>query len=391
MKPFGKARPGSGEAQTTAPRRTIYLVAHSGNPNFGDEVTLRTWLRHLARTQPDADVWVDTPFPGPTATLLHTEHPRLRTTDTLFRLCADAPSDVPSEVADFVELALKEPGEAPRWIAGIEVVKSADVVHLVGGSFVNARWRRNLGIVAALGWLGRQTPARTAATGQALMPSGAAEAEVWMRHGGAIDVLTVRDEPSLELVRGCAPHARLEAPDLFLHGLGPLVAPDAAQAPDTMVCVGGDVYEGDFSRVVERVRETLAPWKGPWRTVGFVECMPRVDRAVFDALQAEFPDSVFYPLSQVLRTGMPARAGQRWVSSRFHAHAIAAAAGASGVALVLDDDYYGVSHRAAAATSGWTVAGVEGERPDAGRPAGKADTAAVQETLQRTARAIYGV
>lgn len=41
---------------------------------------------------------------------------------------------------------------------------------------------------------------------------------------------------------------------------------------------------------------------------------------------------------------MPARAGQTWVSTRFHLHLLAAAAGASGVAVAGRTDYYPIKH-----------------------------------------------
>jgi polysaccharide pyruvyl transferase WcaK-like protein len=39
----------------------VYLVAPSGNPNYGDEFILRAWLSYLARVRPEADVVVAKP------------------------------------------------------------------------------------------------------------------------------------------------------------------------------------------------------------------------------------------------------------------------------------------------------------------------------------------
>ena len=58
-------------------REMVYLVAPSGNPNYGDEFILRAWLRYLARVRPDADVVVDCHTPGQAAVLLRRCHPRL--------------------------------------------------------------------------------------------------------------------------------------------------------------------------------------------------------------------------------------------------------------------------------------------------------------------------
>ena len=61
----------------------FYLVTTAGYPNFGDELILSGWLRHLARVAPRATVWVDTHSPGPVQMLLGDAHPGVRFTDTL--------------------------------------------------------------------------------------------------------------------------------------------------------------------------------------------------------------------------------------------------------------------------------------------------------------------
>src|SRR5690606_37165662 len=72
-----------------------YLVGPAGHPNYGDEIITAGWLEYLADTAPDAEVWVDTHSPGPAQVLLGDLHPRVRFTDTLWRLCWEAPSDDP--------------------------------------------------------------------------------------------------------------------------------------------------------------------------------------------------------------------------------------------------------------------------------------------------------
>ncbi|WP_309235850.1 polysaccharide pyruvyl transferase family protein, partial [Amycolatopsis sp. SID8362] len=125
-----------------------YLVGPSGYPNFGDELIAATWLRYLARTEPDAEVWLDTHSPGPAQLLLGDLHPRLRCTDTLWRLCGEAPSDEPGEVAEWVRAAVADPGLAPRWDAGIDLLGRTDVLHVIGGGYLNALWPRHIGLLA---------------------------------------------------------------------------------------------------------------------------------------------------------------------------------------------------------------------------------------------------
>ncbi len=372
--------------------RTIYLVATSGHPNFGDELILRSWLRFLAAHEPHAEVWVDCPAPGPTAPLMRDEHPGLRTTDTLYRLCWEAPSDDPRVVAEFVGRALEEPGEAPRWIPGIDVLRRSDVVHVLGGGYINDVWPRHHGLVAGAAWMSRRG-ARVAATGLGLQPAGDAAHEVWQASAAAFDVLTVRDETSLKVVTADAPRATLAPDDVLLSAPSDVLDASSADAPDVMVCVQTDMLDGDFADVVSFVRTTLQGWGvGKGDAVGFVECIPRVDRAIYDALRGELPEARFYSLWDLLAQGLPARPGQRWISSRYHPHLLAAQAGASGVALSLSDDYYSVKHGAVTALgSGWTLATTESADVTPGGP-GRLPSLRLDHgaRLRTTARAIYG-
>ncbi|NBH07994.1 polysaccharide pyruvyl transferase family protein, partial [Amycolatopsis sp. SID8362] len=138
----------AGAAPSAPAGRVHYLVGPSGYPNFGDELIAATWLRYLARTEPDAEVWLDTHSPGPAQLLLGDLHPRLRCTDTLWRLCGEAPSDEPGEVAEWVRAAVADPGLAPRWDAGIDLLGRTDVLHVIGGGYLNALWPRHIGLLA---------------------------------------------------------------------------------------------------------------------------------------------------------------------------------------------------------------------------------------------------
>jgi polysaccharide pyruvyl transferase WcaK-like protein len=349
-------------------RRVIYLVATSGHPNYGDELITRKWLRALARTQPDAQVWLDCPNPGPTAALFAGEHPGLQVTDTLFRLCWEAPDDDPQAVGDFVREALGDPGAAPRWLPGILRLREVDVFHVLGGGYVNTVWPRHLGLVAAAQWVAENTSARVGATGLGVLPLDGTGPKAWAQASGAFDVLAVRDEASHQALAAQGVRARLAPDDAFLGGVRGVLSTER-DLPDVMVCVQTDLVDGDFADVVDLVRRTLVAWDAQGSRVGFVECIPRVDRAVYDALRPDIPDARFFSLWDLLDRGFPARAGQRWISSRYHPHILAAAAGAEGVALNLNEDYYGVKHAAVRDWgSGWTVAGVGATAPEPGPP-----------------------
>jgi hypothetical protein len=103
-----------------AEHEIVYLVAPSGNPNYGDEFILRAWLRYLARVRPEADVVVDCHTPGQAAVLLRAWHPRVTLVDTIWRICFDTAHLPPTEaiaVADqrHMTSALEQslPGDRP--------------------------------------------------------------------------------------------------------------------------------------------------------------------------------------------------------------------------------------------------------------------------------------
>jgi hypothetical protein len=88
---------------------------------------------------------------------------------------------------------------------------------------------------------------------------------------------------------------------------------------------------------------------------------------------------------------MPARAGQTWLSTRFHAHLTAAAVGASGVAVAVNPDYYLTKHRSLTDLgSRWTLSSTldTPERPTQGGFPPEIVTTATATKL-RVAKTIY--
>ncbi|WP_410631145.1 hypothetical protein [Amycolatopsis sp. cmx-4-83] len=53
-------------------------------------------------------------------------------------------------MADWVAAAVRDPGLAPRWDAGIELLGRTDVVHVIGGGYLNALWPGTSG--CSRGW-----------------------------------------------------------------------------------------------------------------------------------------------------------------------------------------------------------------------------------------------
>lgn len=341
-----------------------YLVATAGFPNFGDELILRGWLRHLAETAPYATVWVDTHSPGSAQMLVGDAHPNVRFTDTLWRLCWEAPSEDPWEVAAWVQHAVSDPGLAPRWHQGIMALRGIDVVHVVGGGYVNGIWPHHVGLLAGAAAAARLSGGRAAMTGQGLFPEPPGSEPLLRALTARFSVVEVRDEESAELLDVTA-----GIDDAFLcvgyeHVVQPRDVWPTGRLPRVMLCLQSDLSEAGNQSVAGVVLSMLRDWQVTGEDVCVVEGIPRVDREVYALIEHELPGAMFYPFADVWEKGLPVSRDQLWISTRFHMHMAAAAAGACGVALAVNRDYYVTKHRSLIDLgSGWTLVADMAEVP----------------------------
>lgn len=371
------------------PPPKLYLVATTGHPNYGDELIAATWLKYLARVAPGSEVWIDCPNPGPSAVMLGHLHPRVRFTDTFWRLCWEAPSDGPWEVSAWVQHAFNDPGLAPRWVAGIELAATADVVHLVGGGFVNGIWPRHIGLMAAAVAAVRRSGGRAVMTGQGLWPVAEDASSLVRNLVDQFSVVDVRDEPSAELL-GSVGAVSTTGDDMFFGIESGLYRDDDLR--EIMICLQSDLLDVTVPAMAGFLLDTLREWGVRPERVGFVEGIPRVDREVFALVEHDLPGARFYPFAEVMEKGLPASEHQRWLSTRFHVHLMAAAVGAPGVAVSINSGYYTNKHRSLIDRgSSWTLS--EGlqvpDVPDGGGfPVGRLQD--LQEDKAKLAWSIYG-
>lgn len=364
-------------ADRPAPQ-TIYLVGPSGHPNFGDEFIAAAWIRHLAQAHPDAQVWLDCPHPGQAAHLFAGLHPRLHFTDTLWRLTIETEHMAPDEAGAHIDRVVTELG-SPRYDLGLLALRRANSVHLIGGGYINAIWPHHAGLLRAAVRLHELTGARLAATGLGLSPAADAQAlrELLSRFHHA----SVRDAASAEISG-----APLAPDDAFL-GLSAVpgytgTTGPAGQDGDVWVCLQSDMTDpATFDTAVAAVRTALeGPLAG--RTVRYLEAIPGVDRAAFDRLADLIPAEHFLPFTGVWQDGLPAAAGQTWLTSRFHFHLLAAAAGAGGTALEISTGYYRTKHRSLLDIgTGWQI--TPAGQPEITAPTASTDFPAVAASLHQ--------
>jgi hypothetical protein len=379
MKLFGAPRTRtsatpSAHAAPAAAGRPLYLVSTAGHPNYGDELITRAWLDHLAARFPDRDVWLDCPHPGRAAHLFLGAHPRLRTTSTLWELALGSESHDPVADADRVGRLVRDLG-SPRFDAGLLALRGMASIHLLGGGHLNTMWQDNLGLVSAAAAASEAFGVPAYATGLGLMPlatPGGADLAPWLADQlAAFAHVEVRDERSAEAIG-----AEVGLDDAFLALAHKRRVFDERATPDRMVLVQGDLVawqDDDAIASIESFVSGISP-----DSVGFAEAIPPDDHRYRGLVR---PDARFYPFGHIWADGLPARAAQRWLTSRFHVHLLAAAAGAAGIVIAGRPGYYDVKHESLRALgTGWALV-------EAGAPV-RADDATLDPSFPDKARAL---
>jgi hypothetical protein len=326
--------------------RGIYLINCAGYPNYGDELITAHWLSQLAIRAPETDVWVDTHAPGLASVLLDGLHPRAHFVDTVWRLCWEAPSEEPWQVAAWVDQAVRNVGQAPRWAMATELLHNVDLVHMVGGGYLHHEWPRHVGLLAAMVASGQLSGARTVLTGQGLAPLAEGTETLFATLIDKIDIVDVRDESSHRLLQDAGvSHAMYTGDDAFLSmdPGAPRSTPDS-QPPRFMLCAQGDLLSMERAHLAGLILRILREWKVPPAELGVLEANPGADRQIFSLIEPYLPGARFYPFAELWRDGFPSAPDQTWLTTRFHPHLIAACSGASGAVIPVSPDYYLTKH-----------------------------------------------
>ncbi|HJA01526.1 polysaccharide pyruvyl transferase family protein [Candidatus Collinsella stercoripullorum] len=383
-----------------------YLIGEPGYPNYGDELIAREWLRYLARTHPDLPVYLDCARPGPAAAILRHEHPRLLLVDTVARLTFELQADElgAGEVEDngkrrpsraeqlglSVTAALCDEGRAARYAEGIHILRSEmRGLHYLGGGYMTGAWQENLARLSVGPWA-HDRGGVVIGTGLGFSPLDASSAEFALSCSRSFDSMSVRDESTLKLLSDNE-RVFLAPDDCFVNGLEGCYSSEDI-LPSVMVCIQGDLVE-DVSALHSHVVEILKAWSvSKSETVGVVECNPYVDYPIIERLRMEGYSCRLFPTVYLLSEGFPARPGQRWITTRYHPHLLAAACGCKGIFIPLGSEYYWHKHAAVLRMgSRWPASPIGQDIPDAGEgfedPEIKFE---YQQTVRESAMALYG-
>lgn len=300
-------------------------------------------------------MWLDCPEPGTASSLFSGIHPQFRATNTLWRSCFEAPDQSAQGVWDYVEKLVTH-GGTPMYDVGLMTLGRADSIHLLGGGYVNGVWPDHVGLVSGMLAAARLNGCRLFGTGLGLLPLPDNVTQLKDAFS-TFDSLSVRDSGSAAGIG-----VELGLDDVFLglpkeleRSRSPIVE---ARAKDVMLCIQSDMADEEtFAKLRKKLRVVVEAALVKGMTVGYVEAIPGSDRRMFDALDGLIPEENFVPFVHVWNDGLPVRRGQSWYTSRFHPHMVAAAAGATGVAIGILDDYYDIKHQSLVDLgTGWTYA-----------------------------------
>ena len=229
-------------------------------------------------------------------------------------------------------------------------------MHIVGGGYINSIWPHHLALVGAARGIASRYGARVAMTGAGLTPLATGSEEALGNALSLFDVVDVRDQASYLAIRRKVPRATM-TPDDALLSLDGRPSPQAHGTSGTMLCIQSDHVERPLTEIADYVVRTLQAWGADTQPVTLVECLPPDDSAVIPLIEPHIPRLQPLQFADLWRSGFPAGAGQRWLSTRFHPHLLAAAAGAWGVAIPVSEDYYRTKHESLIDLgSGWALA-----------------------------------
>ncbi|MFW7354708.1 MAG: polysaccharide pyruvyl transferase family protein [Brucella sp.] len=326
----------------------IYLVSAAGYPNYGDELILKNWVNYLLDKFQDAEVWIDVPFP--TNVAFYFPSRRIRVTNVLWRLVTETKFDSLDEFALIVRERIEHLG-SPRIDKALLELREINIVHVVGGGYINGLWERNIGVLCAAVALKQLIGCHLYMTGAGLHPL-VASADYMNHIFDHFDYAEVRDEKSADGL-----NVKLGYDDAYLSLNAFQAAFEGRETPTVMICIQRDqVDDVFFYRAVKAIEERVKHYRSKHVSVGYIEAIPGEDRTAYTILSQYIPEKLFFNAMDVINHGLPLKRFQRWYSTRFHHHLVASTYGCEGVALVSDDSYYDVKHSSLISNgTGWSL------------------------------------
>ena len=328
-----------------------YLIGGSGAPNFGDELILLQWLRFLrdeVLPQQDGEVVVDNNSVVGSTALFGTRYPQVQFVSRFKRVQHDRSK------GSFLKnlaygLGFFSQGhwrQHPELAEACEQLRSARMVHLYGGGYINT-WLSpgSAFLIGLLADAALNFKMPVAATGIGITPLQFAEGEDMAPLKQAIAAFTLfelRDAVGFNRMRqltGDAPALLCGQDDAFLY---PAVR-QSGSAGVRRLHLSGYRSGNMFAR--PDVQAWLAEHAPDFAEAVYWECAPNLEQEIIDGLSEVLPELRVAGVEELLYQGAPAHPGDYMLAMRYHPHLVASRLGVSGQYLA-QSVYYEHKHGA---------------------------------------------
>lgn len=333
------------------------LACVGGNRNFGDDLILDVWLRWLAENRRDRTILVNG---NPGWMLPHViDRPNAVFNSQIAGLAHQAAQRMRERYGSLEPEVLVEAGRVAAetlladrmWRA--RILDRLRSIHVAGGGWLNALFAPLIAPTSALAHLGERLGVPVYGTGLGLtpvVPAAGAMAALF----GRFAVVEVRDAESYAWIAalGAGCDSRIGADDTFLAPVRRSERED--EGPALHVTVASDQEGTGFHReILAKLVQLATTHKG--HTLVYSVFYPGWDDAFLQELGTLMPGRLrVVAHDELLERGVPYRAGDACVTTRFHAHLLAARCGAHGLYVPTKPGYYDVKHGSVAALgSGW--------------------------------------
>lgn len=329
-----------------AGRSGYLLIGAVGGPNFGDEAIMFAWVKTIHRWQPNASIWCDgynianvkLALTGKGATSIDADESLWGFVQTIDERFVWSPVDSYPFNAR----------EKLRNIAQSLRAKNVGIIHVIGGGYLNALWRKNYLLLTIARWLAYQIGARLVATGQGLVPIKDGDVPQLKAILGQFDYVDVRDRSSWRLIRDLGGRASRSGDDaLLFFDVGGLPIVRTAN-PELIICLQNDLFDGlGASNQLLNAEVCHYIKSNGIKRIAFIEAMagdfisPTVHQTELLLKHGISWRSI--DRHQLLIDGLPFHKCSIVITSRYHPHFFFALTGMRGCA-VASNSYYMVKH-----------------------------------------------
>lgn len=319
-----------------------YLVSQSGFENLGDDLILLSHIKRIRDFDDEGLIFIDSSNPGGLGILLR-EHTNLVIVDYVWRLSSKM------FVTGLASLNHIKHLGGPYYILE-EIMKGVTHVHMLGGGYINSIFKSNYLIVYILAELKKRFKYNLIATGQGLMPTRPDLADPILRAFQMslpfFDLFDCRDVPTYNFVSKLMQSgASLTSDDLVLGDLSMYqVLCDTNSHGRVILAIHSP---SDIKILLNFCAEIVRNRRHNVNHFVFL-ALSEEDIGVAYHIAPLLDEGIKFTVTRyqnLLEDGFVFNCNDYIVTTKFHAHFIAAYCGIPGICSSPDGEYYEVKHQ----------------------------------------------